>query len=112
VTGPSIETALTALDSALESGERQAAAALAPVRRLRWLCSAGDLAALDTQLAQAPALAERLAETLRGTAEGVAYDAEQACADGSYLAELRAEAARLHPAGLHRQQGARPADRL
>lgn len=90
----SIETALTALDTALESGERQAGAALAQVRRLRRLCQAGDLAALGAQLAQAPALAERLAETLRGTAEGVAYDAEQAFADGSYLAELRAEAAR------------------
>jgi hypothetical protein len=90
----SIEVALTALDGALASGERQAKAALGQVRRLRRLCRAGDLAALGAQLAQAPALAEELAETLRGTSGGVAYDAERSFADGSYLAELRAEAAR------------------
>ncbi|OJY64949.1 MAG: hypothetical protein BGP12_04260 [Rhodospirillales bacterium 70-18] len=89
-----IESALAALDGALDAGERQAGAALGQVRRLRRLCKAGDLAGLASQLAQAPGLAERLADTLRTASAGPAYAAETAFADGSYLAELRAEAAR------------------
>lgn len=90
----SIDAALSAFDIVLTDSEKLALAVLARVKRLRKLAAAGDLGGIATQLAPMPDAIERLAGAARAAGDSFTYDAESALSDGSYLAELKAEAIR------------------
>ena len=89
-----LEPALDRVDAALAEAERQFAATLKTLRRLRRAAREGDVAGLAARMDDAAEVAARAAIPLRQGAAGFAYDPAAALADGSYLAELAAAAAR------------------
>src|SRR5579883_1766986 len=90
----SIEAVLSDFEAKLSETEKQAAAVLTRLKRLRRLAGQGDVGGIAAQVAQATEVADRLVQGLREAQAGFAYDAEEAFGDGTYVAELRAEADR------------------
>jgi hypothetical protein len=82
------------LDRQLQLGEKQVQSVLGRIRRLRKAAAAGDFALIAAQLPQLPDAAAQTAAQLSTLAESFEFDAEAALTDGSYLAELKAEAER------------------
>ncbi len=80
------------LDQSLGDSEKHAKTLLARVRGLRKKANAGELAALAALFEPIPRQAEQLAASVQAARETLRYDAAAALADGSYLAELQAEA--------------------
>ncbi len=87
-----IESQIAALDHELEEAERHAKSTLGRIRALRKRASSGDIAGLAAQLEQVPAAAEQVATAAKAARGLLTYDTGTALADGSYLAELMAEA--------------------
>ena len=80
------------LDQALADAEKQAKALLGRIRGLRKRASGGELATLPALFDQLPAQAEQVIASAQAARDGLVYDSAAALADGSYLAELQAEA--------------------
>jgi hypothetical protein len=100
----SLEAVLQGWSAELSEAERQAAALLRSVRRLRHAAEEGAVAALPTAAAAARAEAERAAAATARAAAVPAYDLATAFASGAYLEEL-AEAARAAGVTLVRRDG-------
>jgi hypothetical protein len=88
-----LEDQINRLDNEIAAAERAAAGLLGRVRGLRKRIAGGDIAQLSTQLDQAAGLLEPVGAALAATQGSIDYDVGAALADGSYLDELKAEAA-------------------
>ncbi len=88
-----LESQIVSLDQLLVESEKQGKALLARVRALRKKTNAGELAALAGLFDPIPRQAEQFALSVQTARDSLRYDAAAALADGSYLAELQAEAA-------------------
>lgn len=89
-----LEPALAALEARMDEAERLAKSALGRLKRARRMAAIGDIAGIAAQLEQAPDAADRAATSFRALGGSFAYNAEDAFADGTYTAELMAEAKR------------------
>jgi hypothetical protein len=89
-----LEPALAAVEARMDEAERQAKGLLVRLKRARRMAAIGDISGVFSQLEQAPEAADRLARAFRTLDGSFSYDAEQAFASGSYVAELMAEAER------------------
>ena len=87
-----LESQITNLDQLLAEAEKQGKALLARVRGLRKKANAGELAALAGLFDPIPRQAEQFGLSVGAARDSLSYDATTALADGSYLAELQAEA--------------------
>ena len=92
MTDNTIEGQIARLDQALAESEKQAAAALTRIKGLRKRVTQGDLSPVDGQFDQLAQQVEQLAASLTPARDSLVYDSVTALADGSYLAELQAEA--------------------
>ena len=92
MTDRTIEGQIMRLDQALAESERLAAAALTRVKGMRKRVAQGDLSPVESQFDQMAQQIEHLAASLAPARDSLVYDAGTALADGSYLAELQAEA--------------------
>ena len=92
MTDNTIEGQIARLDQALAESEKQAAAALTRIKGLRKRVTQGDLSPVDGQFDQLAQQVEQLAASLTPARDSLVYDPATALADGSYLAELQAEA--------------------
>jgi hypothetical protein len=99
-----LEDTLAALDAQLSDAERQAAALLQSVRRLRRAVREGAIASLPAAIGAAQAAADRTSEPLAKAAASVHYDVAAAFASGTWLDELAA-AARAAGVVLVRRDG-------
>ncbi len=88
-----LEDQILRLDERIAEAEKAAAALLGRVRGLRKRVGAGDIAQIGTLLEQAGGQLAPVGDALAATREALDYDIATALADGSYLAELKAEAA-------------------
>jgi len=88
-----LEDQILRLDDEIAAAERAAAALLGRVRGLRKRVVAGDIAQLPAQLEQAGTLLAPVGTALEATHSALEYDVGVALADGTYLRELKAEAA-------------------
>jgi hypothetical protein len=89
-----LEPALSELDTRMVEAERQAKGLLARLKRARRMVAIGDINGVAAQLEQAPEAADRLVTAFRALDGSFTYDAEEAFTSGTYVAELKAEAAR------------------
>ena len=89
-----LEPALADLEVRMDEAERLAKNALARLKRARRMAAIGDINGIAAQLEQAPDAADRAAAAFRGLIGSFAYNAGDAFADGTYSAELMAEAKR------------------
>ncbi|MEJ0019420.1 MAG: hypothetical protein WDN25_23285 [Acetobacteraceae bacterium] len=87
-----LEDTLAAADLHLARGEKQVAALLKSIRRLRRATQEGAMATLPSAVAAAQADAGRLAEPLADAAAALGYDVADAFASGAWLDELAAAA--------------------
>ena len=87
-----IESQIAKLDQLLAESEKQGKALLARVRGLRKKTNAGELAPLEGLFDPIPRQAELFTLSVQTARDSLRYDAATALADGSYLAELQAEA--------------------
>jgi hypothetical protein len=92
VVDKTLESQIVGLDQLLAESEKQAKALLARVRGLRRKTNAGELASLAGLFDPLPRQIEQLAVALQAARDSLSYDAAAALSDGSYLAELQAEA--------------------
>ena len=92
MTDNTIESQIARLDQALAESEKQAAAALARLKGLRKRVAQGDLTPVGGQFDQLAQQVDQLSASLAPARDSLTYDAATALADGSYLAELQAEA--------------------
>jgi hypothetical protein len=92
VVDETLESQIATLDQLLGESEKQGKAMLARVRGLRKKTNAGDLAALAGLFDPIPRQAEQFTLSVQAARESLRYDAAAALSDGSYLAELQAEA--------------------
>jgi hypothetical protein len=99
-----LEDTLAALDAHLADAEKQAAALLKTVRRLRRAAKEGAMASLPAAVAAAQADADRTSEPLAAAAAALDYDVATAFASGAWLDELAA-AARAAGVVLVRRDG-------
>ena len=88
-----LEDMLPELDAHLANAEKQAAALLKTIRRLRRATMEGTMASLPAAIAGAQADADRLSEPLATAAAALDYDVAAAFASGAWLDELAAAAA-------------------
>lgn len=86
------EQQITDLDQLLADAEKHSKALLARVRGLRKKTAAGELAPLAGLFEPLPRQVEQFAASVETAREALTYDATAALTDGSYLAELHAEA--------------------
>ncbi len=100
----SFEIQVVQLDQALAATEKHAQALLSRVRTLRKRAGAGELAALPALFDQMPAQLDQLTASAQAACGGLIYDTAAALSDGSYLAELQAEA-RAHGVTLVERDG-------
>lgn len=89
-----LEPALSELETKLAEAERQANGLLGRLKRARRMAATGDINGVTMQLEQAPDAVDRLVMAFKSLDGSFTYDAEDAFAGGTYLAELMAEAAR------------------
>lgn len=87
-----LEDVLETLDTHLANAERQAAALLLAVRRLRRAAREGAFANLPSAIATAQTDAARIGEPLAKAAAALDYDVADAFASGAWLDELAAAA--------------------
>jgi hypothetical protein len=87
-----LEDTLAALDAHLADAEKQAAALLKTVRRLRRAAKEGAMASLPAAIATAQTDAGRTSEPLAAAAAALDYDVAAAFASGAWLDELAAAA--------------------
>ena len=87
-----LEDSLAALDAHLVDAEKQAAALLKAVRRLRRAAGEGSVASLPGAVATAQAELDRTGEPLAEAAAAAGYDVAEAFASGAWLDELAAAA--------------------
>lgn len=99
-----LESQIADLDQLLAESEKQGKALLARVRGLRKKANAGELALLAGLFDPVPRQAEQFAVSVQTARDSLRYDAATALADGSYLAELQAEA-RAQGVGLTERDG-------
>ena len=99
-----LESQIADLDQLLAESEKQGKALLARVRALRKKTNAGELALLAGLFDPVPRQAEQFAVSVQTARDSLRYDAATALADGSYLAELQAEA-RAQGVGLTERDG-------
>ena len=88
----SIEQQITTLDQLLADSEKHGKALLARVRGLRKKTAAGELAPLTGLFEPLPRQVEQFVASVETARDALTYDAAAALTDGSYLAELQAEA--------------------
>ena len=88
----SFEQQITALDHLLADSEKHGKALLARVRGLRKKAAAGELSPLAGLFDPVPRQVEQFAASIETARDALRYDAAAALTDGSYLAELQAEA--------------------
>ena len=88
-----IESQIVALDQCLAETEKHAKSLLSRIRAVRAKASVGEFAQVGNLLDPLPRQIEQLEASVHATRDAFTYDGAQALADGSYLAELRAEAA-------------------
>jgi hypothetical protein len=88
----SLEQQIATLDQLLADSEKHGKALLARVRGLRKRAAAGELAPLAGLFDPVPRQVEQFATSVDAAREALTYDAAAALTDGSYLAELQAEA--------------------
>jgi hypothetical protein len=89
-----LEPALSEVETKLDEVERQAKSLLTRVKRARRMAAIGDINGIVTQLEQAPEAANRLATAFSSLDGAFAYDADEAFTNGTYVTELKQEAAR------------------
>jgi hypothetical protein len=87
-----LESQILELDQLLAESEKHGKALLARVRGLRRKTNDGEFASLTGIFEPVPRLIEQFAQSVQVARESLRYDAATALADGSYLAELQAEA--------------------
>jgi hypothetical protein len=87
-----LESQIVKLDQLLAESEKHGKALLARVRGLRKKTNAGELAQLAGLFDPIPRQAEQFVASVQTARDSQHYDAATALADGSYLAELQAEA--------------------
>ncbi len=93
MTQETLEKQIETLDALLAESEKQGKALLARVRALRKKAQAGEVAALAGLFDPVPRQSEQFAAAVQAARDSLTYDAAMSLADGSYLAELQAEAA-------------------
>ncbi len=86
------EQQIAALDQLLTESEKHSKALIARVRGLRKKVSGGELAPLAGLLEPFSRQIDQFAVSIEAARDALTYDAATALTDGSYLAELRAEA--------------------
>ena len=89
-----LEPALSELETRMVEAERQATGLLSRLKRARRMAAIGDINGVSSQLEPAPEAADRLATAFRSLDGSFAYNAEDAFTSGTYVGELKAEAAR------------------
>ena len=87
------ESQIATLDQRLAESEKHAKSLLARVRAMRKKTNAGEFGQTASLFEPVPRLIEQLQAYLQVARDALTYDSTQALADGSYLAELQAEAA-------------------
>lgn len=87
------EAQVAALDQRLAETEKQAKLLLGRVRALRSKTNVGDFAQIAGLFEPVPRQIEQLEASVHAARDAFTYDGARALADGSYLTELRAEAA-------------------
>jgi hypothetical protein len=87
-----IEGQIAQLDLLLAEGEKQAKAVLKRIQGLRKRAASGELGPIPAALEQIPQQTVILNDLIEATRAALTYDTAGALADGSYLAELKAEA--------------------
>jgi len=87
------ESQIATLDHRLAETEKQAKSLLARVRVMRKKTNVGEFAQVAGLFEPVPRQIEQLEASVQAARDAFTYDSSQALTDGSYLAELRAEAA-------------------
>lgn len=87
-----IEAQVASLEEALAEAEKAASALLGRVKGLRKRAGAGELGTLAGLFDPLPRMAQQVEGALQSARDLVTYDTALALVDGSYLAELMAEA--------------------
>lgn len=87
-----LEDMLAALDAHLGDAEKQAAALLKAVRRLRRAAREGNVASLSAAIVAAQSDAVHIQDSFATATEALAYDVAEAFASGAWLDELAAAA--------------------
>jgi len=86
------ESQIATLDQRLAETEKHAKSLLARVRAMRTKTNVGEFAQIAGLFEPVPRQIEQLEASVQAARDAFTYDSSQALADGSYLAELRAEA--------------------
>lgn len=89
-----LEPALAEFETRMSEAERLAKGLLGRINRARKLAAIGDISGVSSQLEPAPDAADRLAGAVRSLDGSLTYNTEAAFSDGTYVAELMAEATR------------------
>lgn len=87
------ESQIATLDQRLAETEKHAKSLLGRVRALRTKTNVGEFAQLEGLFEPVPRQIEQMEASVRAARDAFTYNGAQALTDGSYLAELRAEAA-------------------
>lgn len=90
--GDGFESQIATLDQRLAETEKQAKALLGRVRAMRAKANVGEFAQIPGLFEPVPRQVEQLEASVQAARDAFTYDSAQALGDGSYLAELRAEA--------------------
>lgn len=87
------EAQIATLDQRLAETEKHAKSLLSRIRALRAKTNVGEFAQVESLLEPFPRQIEQLEASMQSARDAFTYDSAHALADGTYLAELRAEAA-------------------